>query len=201
MLHDLGAERPAAKKRDDRIDRIVATLDAKAAEFLNVPKPHGQFLNLMVKATRARRVLEIGTAHGYCTIWMALGLEETGGRLVTLEILPERVDLAKKHVAEAGLSPRVTFKRGNAHELVSALGGMFDFVLVDADKDGVMDYFEKLYPKKLESGALLLVHGAIQLRDQMNDYLEMIARHPDFDTVILTARMDEGFAASYRKRV
>ncbi|HZO84174.1 MAG TPA: class I SAM-dependent methyltransferase, partial [Verrucomicrobiae bacterium] len=111
----------------------MAELEAKGPKFLSVPRKDGEFLNLLVKATRAKNVLEIGTSHGYSAIWMGQGLEETGGHMTTVEILPERVKLAKEHVARAGLSHRVTFKEGDAHEVVPTLEGPFDFVFLDAD--------------------------------------------------------------------
>jgi predicted O-methyltransferase YrrM len=181
-------------------DQVMARLDAIAREFVTVPKEEGQFLNLLVKLTRARRVLELGTSFGYTTIWLALALEETGGKLTTIEILPERVELAKKHVAEAGLSHPVTFKQGDAHAIVPTLAGRFDIAYLDADKGGQVDYFNKLFPKKLGPGSLLIAHNAILRADAMKDYLQLVRQHSEFDTLIVRATMDDGFALSYRKR-
>jgi predicted O-methyltransferase YrrM len=103
-------------------------------------------------------------------------------------------------VSEAGLSHRVTLIKGNAHVEVAKLKGLFDFVFMDADKEGQMDYFNKLYPKKLIPSGILAVHNAIQQASSMKDYLEMIRKHPDFDTVILSVTMDDGFCLSYRHR-
>ncbi len=131
---------------------------------------------------------------------MGLGLEETGGRLTTIEIDRERYDLARRHVSEAGLSQRVISIRGDAHVEVAKLEGIFDFVFMDADKEGQMDYFRKLYPKKLAPGAMLAVHNAIRQAGSMKDYLDMIRKHPDFDTVTVSATLDDGFCLSYRHR-
>jgi predicted O-methyltransferase YrrM len=84
---------------------------------------------------------------------------------------------------------------------VSKLDGPFDFVFLDADKEGQLDYFNKLYPKKLVAGGILMVHNAIQQADSMRSYLDMILKHRDFDTVILSVTMDDGFCLSYRHRV
>ena len=155
---------------------------------------------MLVKATRAKNLLELGTSHGFSAIWMGLALEETGGQLTTIEIDRERYDLARRHVSEAGLSQRVTPIRGDAHAEVAKLQGPFDFVFLDADKEGQVDYFNKLYPKKLLPGGILAVHNAIRQAGSMRDYLEMIRRHPDFDTVTVSATMDDGFCLSYRHR-
>lgn len=199
----LAAERASAGDPGQKpgLEKLLAELDAKGRQFLSVPKKDGQFLNLLVKASRAKNVLEVGTSHGYSAIWISLALEETGGRMTTIEILPERVELAKKHVSQAELSHRVTFKEGDAHKIVPTLEGPFDFVFLDADKEGQLDYFKKIYPKKLLPGAIIAVHNAVRLASSMKDYLDMIATHPDFDSVILSLTMEDGFSVSYRHRV
>ena len=194
-----GESRPA--KRDPaQLRRLLEEMESKGSRFWSVPRKDGEFLNLMVKSTRARNVLELGTSHGYSAIWIGLGLEETNGRLTTIEIDAERHDLARKHVAEAALSERVTLIRGDAHRELARIEGPFDFVFIDADKEGQVDYFNKLHPKKLVPGGILMVHNAIRQASSMQDYLNMIRKNSDFDTVILSATMDDGFCVSYRHR-
>jgi len=194
-----GDTRPV--KRDPaQLRRLLDEMDAKGHRFWSVPRKDGEFLHLLVKATRARNVLELGTSHAFSAIWMGLALEETGGRLTTIEIGKERYDLARRHVSEAGLSQRVTLIKGDAHVEMAKLAGPFDFVFMDADKERQMDYFNQLYPKKLPPGGILAVHNAILAANSMKDYLEMIRKHPDFDTVILSLTMDDGFCLSYRHR-
>jgi len=192
---------PPVKRDPAQLKRLLDEMDAKGYEFWSVPRKDGEFLHLLVKAIRARNVLELGTSHGFSAIWMGLGLEETGGRLTTIEIDRERHNLARRHVSEAGLSQRVTCIRADAHVEVTKLKGPFDFVFMDADKEGQMDYFNKLYPEKLVPGGILLVHNAIRQASSMKGYLNMIRRHPDFDTVTLSVTMDDGFCLSYRHRV
>jgi predicted O-methyltransferase YrrM len=72
---------------------------------------------------------------------------------------------------------------------------------MDADKEGQMDYFYKLYPRKLARGGTLAGHNAIRQADSMKDYLEMIRKQPAFDTATLSLTMDAGFCLSYRHRV
>jgi predicted O-methyltransferase YrrM len=131
---------------------------------------------------------------------MGLALEETGGRLTTSEIDRGRHSVALKNVQDAGLSGRVTLIRGDAHREFEGLKGPFDFVFLDADKDGQMDYFKKLYPKKLSPGGMIAVHNAISEAGEMKDYTETIRRLPDFDTVIISTTMSDGISLSYRHR-
>jgi caffeoyl-CoA O-methyltransferase len=183
-----------------RVRNILDGMESKIGRYWSTPRKDAEFLNLMVKATRAVHVLEVGTSQGYSAIWMGLALEETGGRLTTIEIDPERHKLARKNVQEAGLSGRVTLIRGDAHREIAGLKGPFDFVFLDADKDGQMDYFKKLYPNKLAPGAIIAVHNAISEAGDMKDYTDMIRRRPDFDTVIVSTTMNDGICLSYRHR-
>jgi predicted O-methyltransferase YrrM len=182
------------------LEKLLGEMESKGRQMLSVPRKDGRFLNLLVKAARARSVLEVGTSHGYSAVWISLGLEETGGKMTTVEIRPDRVQLAKENLGRAGLAHRVTFKEGDAHQIVPTLDGPFDFVFLDADKEGQLDYFNKLYPKKLTPGAIIAVHNAIRMRGSMQDYMDMIAKHPEFDTVTLSLTMEDGFELSYRHR-
>jgi caffeoyl-CoA O-methyltransferase len=183
------------------LDKLMSEMEAKGGRMLSVPRKDGQFLSLLVKASRARSILEVGTSQGYSAIWMCLGLQETGGKMTTIDIDPAKVRIARENVTRAGFSDLVRFMEGNAHAIVPTLEGPFDFVFLDADKDGQMNYFKELYPAKLAPGGIIAVHNAIHSRSAMRDYLDMISQHPDFDSVMLSVTMDDGFSVSYRKRV
>lgn len=183
------------------IIKLLKEMDSRGYRFLSVPWKDGEFLHLIVKAVRASKVLEIGTSHGFSAIWIGLALEETNGHLTTIEIDDERYRLAQINIERAKLSHRITCIKGDAHKVIIKLEGPFDFIFLDADKEGQMDYFKKIYPYKLYPGGIIAVHNAISQADAMLDYLEMIKKHPDFDTVILSLTMSDGFALSYRHRL
>jgi predicted O-methyltransferase YrrM len=191
---------PAVKRDPIKLARLLERLEASGSRYWSVPRKDGEFLHVLVRVARARSVLEVGTSHGYSAIWMGLALEETGGRLTTVEIDVDRHALATKHLIEAGLASRVTAIRGDAHREVSRLEGPFDFVFLDADKEGQVDYFRQLYPKKLTPGAVLAAHNAIHQAGSMRDYLDLVRKHSDFATVTVSATMDDGLCLSYRRR-
>jgi len=189
-------------KRDSaRIKRLLDQMDSRGYRFWSVPRKDGEFLHFFVKAIRAKSILEVGTSQGVSAIWMGLALGETGGRLTTIEIDRERYNTARKNIEEAGMLNRVTPILGDGHAELAKLDGPFDFVFLDADKEGQVDYFNKLYPKKLLPGGVLAVHNAIQQASSMRDYLDLVRKHPAFDTVTLSATLDDGFCLSYRHRV
>ncbi len=192
--------RQTVKGDPARTRKILDEMESKIGRYWSAPRKDAEFLNLMVKASRAVNVLEVGTSQGYSAIWMGLALEETGGRLTTIEIDTGRHALAQRNVRDAGLAGRVTLLRGDAHREIAGLKGPFDFVFLDADKDGQMDYFKKIYPKNLALGGMIAVHNAISEAGDMKDYTDMIRRHPDFDTVTISTTMDDGICLSYRHR-
>ena len=184
----------------EKLRRLLDRMEKKGYRYWSVPRKDGEFLHFMVKAIRAKNILEIGTSQGFSAIWMGLALEETGGRLTTIEISRDRYEQARRNVREAGLVESVRLIHEDAHEEVTKLEGPFDFIFSDADKEGQMDYFRKLYPQRLAPGGILAVHNAIRQADSMKDYLEMIGKHAEFDTITLSVTMDDGFCLSYRHR-
>lgn len=194
-FHAFGAD-----PQDESLQKLMESMEGKGRQMLSVPRKDGQFLNLLVKASRAKSVLEVGTSQGYSAIWISQALQETGGKLTTIDIDPEKVKLGKANVTKAGLAGRVTFLEGDAHQILPTLEGPFDFVFLDADKEGQPDYFGKLYPKKLAPGGIIAVHNAIRMASAMKEYFDIVTKHPDFDSVVLSLTMEDGFSVSYRHR-
>ncbi len=195
-----GEARRPPKADPAKIRKVLGEMESKIGRYWSTPRQDAEYLCLMVKATRATRVLEVGTSQGYSAVWMGLGLEETGGRLTTIEIDAGRHALAQQNVREAGLAGRITLVRGDAHRELAGLRGPFDFVFLDADKDGQMDYFRQLYPARLAPGGIIAVHNAVSEAGDLRQYMETIRRHPEFDTVIVSTTMEDGIALSYRHR-
>ncbi|MCX7824334.1 MAG: O-methyltransferase [Verrucomicrobiae bacterium] len=185
--------------RNEAAEKVLAELDAPGRRVRKVPRKDGEFLRLLVEATGAKNALEIGTSVGYSAIFIALGLEQTGGKLTTIDIAPDQVRQAKENIAKAGLAHRVTCLEGDAHKVVRTLEGPFDFIFFDADKEGQVDYFNVLFPK-LQPGGVMVCHNAIRHEKHLRDYLDLVKNHPQLDTVILSATMDDGFAVSYKRK-
>jgi caffeoyl-CoA O-methyltransferase len=112
---------------------------------INVSPNQGRLLRLLVEMVGARRILEIGTLGGYSAIHLARGLPEDG-ELISLELDEHHADVARNNVERAGLSDIVEVRVGDAHKLLTNLiengEDPFDFVFIDADKEGYPDYLE-----------------------------------------------------------
>ena len=115
----------------------------------------GRFLQLLVFATSARRVLEIGTFSGYSALSMAAGLPP-GGTLVTCEVDPRHADVARRFVADSPYADRVDIRLGPALDTVAALDGPFDLAFIDADKPNYVGYYEAVLPKLAERGLIVV---------------------------------------------
>jgi len=127
---------------------LDATLKASADAGLpaiNVSPAQGKFLHLLTRIHGARRVLEIGTLGGYSTIWLARGMLPAGGKVVTLEVDPKHVRVARANFEHAGLAKMIEVREGRALDtlpLLTAEGrGPFDLIFIDADKVRIPEYF------------------------------------------------------------
>src|SRR5207302_7659908 len=100
----------------------------------------GRFIHIVIRAIRAKRILESGTSYGYSTLWLASAAQAHGGRVETLELDANRVATAREHFAGAGLSAVITQHQGDARQLIPALGDDYDFIFIDAEKDDYEGY-------------------------------------------------------------
>jgi hypothetical protein len=114
--------------------------------MMNVPIEDGRLLRLLTETVGAKHVVEIGTSNGYSGIWFCLALRKTGGKLTTYEIDARRASLARENFKRAGVDKLVTLIEGDAHEEVTKLKDQIDVVFIDADKEGYVDYLNKLLP-------------------------------------------------------
>ena len=114
------------------------------AEGLPIVMPDtGAMLHTLVRLTGARRVLEIGTAIGYSTLWMATALPEDG-QLISLERDGDRAGRARRHAAAAGVDARVHVMVGDATRFLHKLAGPFDVIFQDGDKPGYLTMLDRL---------------------------------------------------------
>jgi len=142
---------------------LSAALQASAAGALpaiQVTAAQGKQLQLLARAIRARRILEVGTLGGYSTIWLARALPPDG-ELITLEVDPHHADVARRNLANAGLTDRVEVRVGPALETLPELAGPFDFAFIDADKPNNAGYFAHAL-RLSRPGALIVVDNVVR---------------------------------------
>lgn len=191
-------ERPPIAASDAE-KRVLAVLDEvdRNERYLGVSPTDGRFLRQMTEAVRAKRVVELGTSTGYSGLWFAMALRTTGGHLVTHELDADRAKAARANFDAAGVSEFVTIIEGDAHETVAQHKEPIDILFLDADKEGYIDYLQKLLPL-VRPGGLILAHN---MRRPPPDprYIEAITTNPTLDTTFVL--MDgAGIGVTLKKR-
>jgi predicted O-methyltransferase YrrM len=197
-----------------KVQSEETALDRRVKKFLesrrytwhdmNVPESDGQILYDLVIKHGYRRALEIGTSTGHSGIWIAWALSKTGGRLVTIEIDEDRYRQALANFKEAGLDHLIEARLGDAHEIVPALPGPFDFVFCDADKEWYRNYLEAVLPR-LEAGGCFAAHnvgqgrGSRWLQPGIREFLDYAYSHPELETII-DSRSRSGISLSFKKK-
>ena len=185
---------PLAKTEAEK--RILAVLDEALQAgrvWSSVPVSDGRVLRLLAEAAGARHVVEIGTSTGYSGLWFCLALQATGGKLTTFEIDPGRAATARGHFKQAGVDRMVTIVEGDAHQNITRLKGPIDVVFIDADKEGYVDYLNKLLPL-VRPGGLILAHNV----DMAADYVRQVTTSPELETVFYS--QGNGLGITLKKR-
>ena len=130
----LGKEAKININLDSKVRRFIESHRGQWVDW-NIPEVDGKVLYDLIIHNDYKKAIDIGTSTGHSAIWMAWALSKTGGKLITIEIDKGRYKKALENFKAAGLSEYIDARLGDAHEIVPALEGPFDFVFSDADKD------------------------------------------------------------------
>jgi caffeoyl-CoA O-methyltransferase len=206
----------ASRNIDDRVRQVI---DSHRGSWggPNVPKVDGQALYDIVLQHGYKNALEIGTSNGYSGLWIAWALSKTGGKLITIEIDRGGYEEALAYFREAGLAEYVDARLGDAHDLVPALPGPFDFVFCDADKDWYKNYLEAVVPKLTVRGCFAAhnvsegsylggyggrgsagFRGGFRRGYGAGDFLQYARSFPNLETKVLELQGSAGLSVSYK---
>lgn len=177
-----------------------------------VTPPVGNFLAFLVSTSQAFRILEIGTAIGYSTLWLAQGLEGREGQITTIDLNMDRAKRAIEYFKRAGIGEKVEVLFGDARKIVPTLEGDFDFIFVDAAKGEYLDYLNLVLPR-IAPGGMLVVDNVLfrgwvvpgsefapkynRIINHLREFLTNLTRNPDFQTSVLP--LGDGVSVSIRK--
>ncbi len=196
---------------DARVQRAIDN-HRSSWEGMNVPEADGKALYDIVLQHKYKNALEIGTSNGYSGMWIAWALSKTGGKLITIEIDRDRYEEALVSFRDAGLSKYVDARLGDAHQIVPALSGPFDFVFCDADKDWYENYLKAALPK-ITVGGCFAAHNVSDFSrwgrrgggrrgfggGPSGGYLEFAKSLSNLDTKVLDIPGSGGLSVSYKK--
>jgi predicted O-methyltransferase YrrM len=167
-----------------RIHALASRHDAGQADrlerFRNLEPETAQLLAVLVRATGARRVLELGTSIGYSTLWLADAAEAVGGTLVSIEIDSERSAIAGKNLRYAGLTAEL--RVGDAGEALRDSGDeSWDLIFLDAERPAYAGYWPDVL-RSLAPRGLVAVDNVISHADQVEELLALMAAEPAVTT-------------------
>jgi predicted O-methyltransferase YrrM len=189
---------------DDRVRAVLARLeheDAREREegvpreqrSRQVARTTGQFLFALVAPQTDCEVLEIGGSRGYSTTWLAAGVRYLGGRVLSLEHDPPKIEAWRQNIADAGLEQWAELVPGDAFETLPAIDDVFDVVFLDAEKEQYEQLFQ-LARRKLEPGAIVVADNVLSHADPLAAYSQARQTDPSLESVTLP--LDRGLELS-----
>ena len=163
-------------------------------EMLAITADTGIFFSVLLKAIKARRILEVGTSAGFSTLWFADAMGKNHStRIITIEMNPQKVERALKNFKEAGVDKIIEIKQGIALDLLRKLKGKFDFVFLDADKENIIRYFDIVLPM-VRIGGIIAADNMLypdHFRPAMKKYARHVNSKPNIQSVTVPIGMGE----------
>jgi predicted O-methyltransferase YrrM len=189
---------------DERVRSVLARLEAEDADerarglpaaqrSRQVARTTGQFLFSFVAPQADCEVLELGGSRGYSTLWLAAGVRYLGGRVLSLEADPAKVDAWRTNVEEAGLDEVAELLPGDAFKTLPRVDDVFDVVFLDAEKEQYEQLFELARPQ-LEPGAVVIADNVLSHEDVLGAYSRARQADPTLESV--TVPLDRGLEIS-----
>lgn len=182
---------------DDLLRRLPGEAESEGLPAIHIPDEVGRLLQVLILASGARRILELGTLFGYSSIWMARTLP-AGGRILSLEAVPKHAELSRRNLETAGLAAKVEVKVGPALETLPTLeGSTFDFIFIDADKSNYPNYLDWAL-RLAHPGTVIaadntwrqgeVVSGADETARAMAEFNRRVAAEPRLTSTLIPAR-------------
>jgi len=159
--------------------------------MLAITKETGELLNMILRLKNAKNMLEVGTSTGYSTIWCAESISEKSGKIITIEQNPNKIKRAKENFQKAGVTDTINIKEGLAMQILLELNleekykEFFDFVLIDADKENVIKYFDLIFPM-VSVGGVIVTDNMLypeKYRQDMKKFSEYLKNNPKLRTI------------------
>lgn len=157
-----------------------SVISDRPRRMLNITRDTGEFLSVLVQATNARRVLEIGTSNGYSTLWLAQAAQAIDGHVTTVELSESKLGLAAKNFDRSGISHVIIQVHGEAGDLLaSTQDSSFDLVFLDSERSEYPGWWPNI-KRVLRKGGLLVVDNATSHANEMGPFVALVSADPDF---------------------
>ncbi|MDQ2953394.1 MAG: O-methyltransferase [Pseudomonadota bacterium] len=181
--------RDPLKARLEELEAFSKSHDSKTADhsrkMLNITRDTGEFLSALVRATGARRVLELGTSNGYSTLWLASAARASGGLVTTVELSDFKVGLASSNFAKSGLASSIALLHEDASGVLArSAADSSDFVFLDTDRSRYVGWWPDV-KRVLRPGGMLVVDNATTHPQQLAAFIDLINADSAFATCLV----------------
>ena len=162
-----------------------ASTTERARRMLNITRDTGEFLAVLVRATLARRVLEIGTSNGYSTLWLASAARAIGGSVTTVEFAEHKIGLAVANFTRAGLTRYISIVHDDGGRVLErSADSAFDLVFLDSERPEYPGWWPNLR-RVLRLGGLLVADNATSHPAQMAPFVALVHADAEFSTSLV----------------
>ena len=166
----------------------------RSQRMLNITRDTGEFLAVLIRATLARRVLEIGTSNGYSTLWLADACNAIGGKVTTVELSEHKYNLAAENFKRSNLSSTIRQVQENAADFLSKSDeGVYDLIFLDSERVEYPGWWPDL-KRVIRPGGLLVADNALSHPDEIKAFILMVEADPDFTTSLVPVGKGEFLA-------
>jgi predicted O-methyltransferase YrrM len=187
-IHNLLRELYASGQQND------AGEQERSKKMLNLEPDTAQFVSMLARSSKRKRLLEIGTSNGYSTIWLAWAAQFTEGHVISIDRDEQKLWQADVNLRHAKLREFVDLFHGDANEIVTDFPGPFDFVLFDADRISAPKQLALLLPK-LAPDVFILADNALSHPDEIAGYLDAIKQVAGFEHMVVP--VGKGLSMAY----
>jgi predicted O-methyltransferase YrrM len=156
------------------------TTTDRSRRMLNITRDTGEFLLVQARATRAQRILEIGTSNGYSTLWLAMAADATGGHVTTVESSDYKIALAANNFQRSGLNASILLIHREAGAFLEETpAASFDLLFLDSDRTRYAAWWPHIR-RVIHPGGLLVVDNAVSHVDEMRPFVSLVEADPEF---------------------
>lgn|SRR5574344_256294 len=181
-------------------EEVFSELEKTQKDFWNISRASANFLSMIIKMSKSKNAVEVGTSNGYSGIWLGQALKENGGKLTTIEYYEKRIVLAQENFKKCGVDDVITIKQGSACEVLEELCSdkdfVIDFAFIDANKREYIKYFE-IIDKNLKSGGIIAADNITSHAEKVAEFVNAIKADKNYQVEILD--LPAGMLLAYKK--
>jgi predicted O-methyltransferase YrrM len=177
---------------DTKLDALLKELEAVGEEndarvtdhsrkMLNITPDTGEFLLLLVRALKAKRVLELGTSNGYSTLWLAHAVQAIGGSVTTVELLPFKAEMARENFRRASLERWIHPHLGDSTDYLKRQSEPFDLIFLDGNRAQYVGWWNDLQ-RLLNPSGLIVADNAVSHTEELRPFVQLVQQTRNYLT-------------------